>query len=141
MQTTGKHRVVCGEMGEAERHHSVKRNKERQDRISEYILDLKSISLIKVLTLLLIYCVTQNKSVNFFSALDSSSGKYGQQLKKNSISFLDMKAFQKPKSSGQGENVYIWDQLMQTIIYRMYKQLGPTTQHRELYSISLINHN
>ena len=29
----------------------------------------------------------------------------------------------------------VWDQQMQTIIYRIDKQ-GPTVQHRELYSIS-----
>ena len=31
----------------------------------------------------------------------------------------------------------VWDQQMQTIIYRMDKQQGPTVQHRELYSIFL----
>ena len=35
----------------------------------------------------------------------------------------------------------VWDQQLQTIIYRIDKQQGPTVQHRELYSISLINHN
>ena len=30
----------------------------------------------------------------------------------------------------------VWDQQMQTIIYSMDKQQGPTLQHRELYSIS-----
>ena len=30
----------------------------------------------------------------------------------------------------------VWDQPMQTIIYRMDKQQGPTIQYRELYSIS-----
>ena len=30
----------------------------------------------------------------------------------------------------------VWDQQMQTGIYRMDKQQGPTVQHRELYSIS-----
>ena len=29
----------------------------------------------------------------------------------------------------------VWDQQMQTVIYRMDKQQGPTVQHRELYSI------
>ena len=29
-----------------------------------------------------------------------------------------------------------WDQKVQTIMYRMDKQQGPTVQHRELYSIS-----
>ena len=30
----------------------------------------------------------------------------------------------------------VWDQQMQTSIYRMDKQQGPTVQHRELYSKS-----
>ena len=30
----------------------------------------------------------------------------------------------------------VWDQPMQTIIYRIDKQQGPTVQHRELYSMS-----
>ena len=30
----------------------------------------------------------------------------------------------------------VWDQQMQTGIYRMDKQQGPTVEHRELYSIS-----
>ena len=30
----------------------------------------------------------------------------------------------------------VWDQQMQTIIYRMDKQQGPIVQHRELYSAS-----
>ena len=29
-----------------------------------------------------------------------------------------------------------WDQQIQTIVYRMDKQQGPTVQHREQYSIS-----
>ena len=33
------------------------------------------------------------------------------------------------------DEVGVWDQQMQTVIYRMDKQ-GPTVQHRELYSIS-----
>ena len=33
------------------------------------------------------------------------------------------------------DGVGVWDQQMQTIIYRMDKQQGPTVQHRELYSI------
>ena len=36
----------------------------------------------------------------------------------------------------QGCGLELWDQQMQTIIYRMDKQQGPTVQHRELYSIS-----
>ena len=34
------------------------------------------------------------------------------------------------------DGVGVCDQQMQTIIYRMDKQQGPTVQHRELYSIS-----
>ena len=34
------------------------------------------------------------------------------------------------------EGLGFWDQQMQTIVYRMDKQQGPTGQHRELYSIS-----
>ena len=30
----------------------------------------------------------------------------------------------------------VWDQQMQTIIYKMDKQQGPTVQHEELYSVS-----
>ena len=38
---------------------------------------------------------------------------------------------------GQGnDRLGVWDQQMQTIVYRMDKQQGPTVQHRELYSIS-----
>ena len=34
------------------------------------------------------------------------------------------------------DGVGVWDQEMETIIYRMDKQQGPTIQHREPYSIS-----
>ena len=34
-----------------------------------------------------------------------------------------------------------WDQQRQTIMYRMDNQQGPIVQHRELYSISCVNHN
>ena len=34
-----------------------------------------------------------------------------------------------------------WDQQMQSILYKMDKQQGPTVEHRELYSISCDNHN
>ena len=34
------------------------------------------------------------------------------------------------------DGVGVWDFQMQTIMYRMDKQQGPTVQHRELYSIS-----
>ena len=30
----------------------------------------------------------------------------------------------------------VWEQQMQTIIYTLDKQQGPTAEHRELYSIS-----
>ena len=33
------------------------------------------------------------------------------------------------------DGVGVWGQQMQTIIYRMNTQQGPTVQHRELYSI------
>ena len=36
----------------------------------------------------------------------------------------------------EGDGVEVWDWQMQTTIYRMDKQQGPTVQHRELYSIS-----
>ena len=35
----------------------------------------------------------------------------------------------------EGVGLGVWDQQMQTAIYRMVKQQGPTVQHRELYSI------
>ena len=41
------------------------------------------------------------------------------------------------KRDGSG----VWGYQMQTIVYRTDRQLGPTGQHRELYSISWINHN
>ena len=34
------------------------------------------------------------------------------------------------------EGVGVWGQQMQTIIYRMDKQQGPTVQHRDLDSVS-----
>ena len=45
-----------------------------------------------------------------------------------------------PRGRGE-EGLGVWDQQMQTIIYRMDKQQCPTVQHRELYSISYNNHN
>ena len=33
------------------------------------------------------------------------------------------------------EGLGVWDQQMQTSIYRMDKQQGPTVEHRELHSI------
>ena len=41
------------------------------------------------------------------------------------------------EGGGQGrDGVGGWDQQMQTIIYKMDKQQGPSVQHRELYPIS-----
>ena len=40
-----------------------------------------------------------------------------------------------PRGGGR-DGLGVWDQQMQTIIYRMDKQKGPTVQHKELYSIS-----
>ena len=41
------------------------------------------------------------------------------------------------KGVGWGrDELRIWGQQMQTIIYRMDKQQDPTVQHRELYSMS-----
>ena len=34
------------------------------------------------------------------------------------------------------EGLGVWDQQMQTSVYRMDKQQGPTVQHREQYSVS-----
>ena len=46
----------------------------------------------------------------------------------------------KQVAKGEGgwgrDGLGVWDQQMQTIIYRMDKQQGPTVQHRELYSVS-----
>ena len=43
-------------------------------------------------------------------------------------------------AKGEGEwerdGLGVWDEQMQTIIYRMDTQQGPTVEHRELYSIS-----
>ena len=43
-----------------------------------------------------------------------------------------------PRARGPGgrDGVGVWGLQMQTIIYIMDKQQGPTVQHRELYSIS-----
>ena len=35
-----------------------------------------------------------------------------------------------------GNKLGVWDQQIQTTIYKIEKQQGPTVQHRELYSIS-----
>ena len=34
------------------------------------------------------------------------------------------------------DKLEVWDQQIQTTIYKIDKQKGPTVQHRELYSIS-----
>ena len=46
-----------------------------------------------------------------------------------------------PKGKGgQGrEKLGVWDSQIQTTIYKIGKQQGPTVQHRELYSISCNN--
>ena len=36
----------------------------------------------------------------------------------------------------RGGGLGVWGEQMQTIIYRMDKQQGPTVEHRELYSVS-----
>ena len=42
-----------------------------------------------------------------------------------------------PRGRGwERDGLGVWDQQMQTIMYRMDKQQGPTVEHRELYSIS-----
>ena len=41
----------------------------------------------------------------------------------------------------QRDGLGVWDQQMQTSMCKMDKQQDPTVQHRELYSISCINHN
>ena len=38
--------------------------------------------------------------------------------------------------AGQMDGLRVWNQQMQTIIFRKDKQQGPTVQHRELYSVS-----
>ena len=42
----------------------------------------------------------------------------------------------KGEGGGGRAGVGVWDEQMQTIIYRVDKQQGPTVEHRELYSIS-----
>ena len=37
---------------------------------------------------------------------------------------------------GRENRLGVWDQQMQTGVYRMDKQQSPTVQHRELYSIT-----
>ena len=43
--------------------------------------------------------------------------------------------YQKGKGRGR-DKLGVWDQQIQTIIYKIDRQQGPTVQHRELYSIS-----
>ena len=40
-----------------------------------------------------------------------------------------------------GNRIGVWDQQMQTIVYGLYKQQGPSIYHWELYSISCEIHN
>ena len=40
--------------------------------------------------------------------------------------------------SGGKDGLGVWYQLMQTIIYRMDKQQGPTVEHRELTLFSIL---
>ena len=39
------------------------------------------------------------------------------------------------------DKLRVWNQQIQTSIYNIDKQQGPTVQHREMYSISYKNHN
>ena len=41
----------------------------------------------------------------------------------------------KGKGKWRRDKLGVWDQHMQTVIYRMDKYQGPTVQHRKLYSI------
>ena len=41
-----------------------------------------------------------------------------------------------PKGKGGGDKLGVWDQQIQTTIYKIDKQQGPTVYHWELYSIS-----
>ena len=42
-----------------------------------------------------------------------------------------------PKGEGEGrDKLGVWDQQIQTTIYKIDKQQGPTVQHGELHSIS-----
>ena len=47
----------------------------------------------------------------------------------------------KGEKQGEGDKLGVWDQQIQTTIYKIYKHQGPTVQHRELYSIFVINYN
>ena len=41
-----------------------------------------------------------------------------------------------PKEKWVGNKLGVWDQQIQTTVYKIDKQQGPAVQHRELYSIS-----
>ena len=41
----------------------------------------------------------------------------------------------KGKGGGGGDKLGVWDQQVQTTIYKIDKQHSPTVQHRELYSV------
>ena len=41
----------------------------------------------------------------------------------------------KGEEGWERDGLGVWDQQIQTILYRMDKQQGPTVEHRELYSI------
>ena len=43
--------------------------------------------------------------------------------------------YQRGKEVGR-DKLGVWDQQIQTTVYKVDKQQGPTVQHRELYSIS-----
>ena len=40
------------------------------------------------------------------------------------------------RGGGRRDKLGVWDQHIQTTIYKIDKQQGPTVQHRELYSMS-----
>ena len=46
--------------------------------------------------------------------------------------------YQRGKGVG-GDKLGVWDQQIQTTMYKIDKQQGPTVQHRELYSIPCNN--
>ena len=45
------------------------------------------------------------------------------------------------RGKDRGDKFRVWDQQIQTTIYKIDKQQGPTVQHRELHSISCSNLN
>ena len=40
-----------------------------------------------------------------------------------------------PKEKWVGNKLGVWDQQIQTTVYKIDKQQGPAVQHRELYSV------